>query len=241
MPWKRAWKPTPVFLTGEPHGQRSLTGYSPQDCKELDMTEATQHEHCPQIGLGKTLPWEFAASPYPILYAIPNQTNHVVWCLPVFPSTYQGFVGWEDTVYSSIYFLYVISSVKLFFISLPWMKSSSYLSVLSQNFLLLLIDINSIISKFQTKQILNLSLWPSSNATLVSLWLSPYSHQKETIPFPVSLTFMTDLSFLMARIYYVILCIIYTQLSKLSVNFCKTLLMTWSFNYGISFDPYNDK
>lgn len=128
-----------------------------------------------------------------------------------------------------------------FFISLPWMKSSSYLSVLSQNFLLLLIDINSIISKFQTKQMLNLSLWPSSNATLVSLWLSPYSHKKETIPSPVSLTFMTDLSFLMARIYYVILCILYTQLSKLSVSFCKTLLMTWSFNYGISFDPYNDK
>ena len=52
---------------------------------------------------------------------------------------------------------------------------------------------------------------------------------------------MTDLSFLMARIYYVILCILYTQLSKLSVSFCKTLLMTWSFNYGISFDAYNDK
>lgn len=88
---------------------------------------------------------------------------------------------------------------------------------------------------------LNLSLWPSSNATLVSLWLSPYSHKKETIPSPVSLTFMTDLSFLMARIYYVILCILYTQLSKLSVSFCKTLLMTWSFNYGISFDAYYDK
>ena len=27
-----------------PHGQRSLAGYSPWDCKELDMTEAPQHE-----------------------------------------------------------------------------------------------------------------------------------------------------------------------------------------------------
>ena len=28
-PWKRAWKPTPVFLPREFHGQRSLAGYSP--------------------------------------------------------------------------------------------------------------------------------------------------------------------------------------------------------------------
>jgi len=26
---RRKWKPTPVFLPGEFHGQRSLTGYSP--------------------------------------------------------------------------------------------------------------------------------------------------------------------------------------------------------------------
>ena len=37
----RAWQPTPVFLPGESHGQRSLAGYSLWGCKELDMTEAT--------------------------------------------------------------------------------------------------------------------------------------------------------------------------------------------------------
>ena len=35
------WQPTPVFLPGESHGQRSLAGYSPQDRKQLDVTEAT--------------------------------------------------------------------------------------------------------------------------------------------------------------------------------------------------------
>ena len=30
-----------VFLPGEFHGQRSLMGYSPWGCTELDMTEAT--------------------------------------------------------------------------------------------------------------------------------------------------------------------------------------------------------
>ena len=28
-PWKRKWQPTPVFLPGESHGERSLAGYSP--------------------------------------------------------------------------------------------------------------------------------------------------------------------------------------------------------------------
>ena len=28
IPWRRAWQHTPVFLTGESHGQRSLNGYS---------------------------------------------------------------------------------------------------------------------------------------------------------------------------------------------------------------------
>ena len=26
IPWRRAWQPTPVFLPGESHGQRSLVG-----------------------------------------------------------------------------------------------------------------------------------------------------------------------------------------------------------------------
>ena len=37
--WKRAWQSTPVFLPGEPHGQRSLVGYSSWGHKELDMAE----------------------------------------------------------------------------------------------------------------------------------------------------------------------------------------------------------
>ena len=38
-PLRRDWHPTPVFLPGESHGQRSLAGYSPQGCKESEMTE----------------------------------------------------------------------------------------------------------------------------------------------------------------------------------------------------------
>ena len=39
MPCRREWLPTPVFLPGEFHEQRSLEGYSPWDYKESDTTE----------------------------------------------------------------------------------------------------------------------------------------------------------------------------------------------------------
>ena len=35
IPWGRAGQPTPVFCPGKPHGQRSLVGYSPWDCKHF--------------------------------------------------------------------------------------------------------------------------------------------------------------------------------------------------------------
>ena len=37
--WRKEWLPTPILLPGESHGQRSLVGYSPWVCKELDMTK----------------------------------------------------------------------------------------------------------------------------------------------------------------------------------------------------------
>ena len=37
--WKRKWKPTPVILPEESHGQRSLGGCSPSGHGESDTTE----------------------------------------------------------------------------------------------------------------------------------------------------------------------------------------------------------
>ena len=45
IPWRRKWQPTPVFLPGESHGQRSLVYYSPCGCKELDTTGVTEYAH----------------------------------------------------------------------------------------------------------------------------------------------------------------------------------------------------
>ena len=38
-PWRKKWQPTPVFLLGKSHGQRSLVGYSSWGYKESDTME----------------------------------------------------------------------------------------------------------------------------------------------------------------------------------------------------------
>ena len=43
IPWRRKWQPTPVFLPGESHGQRSLAGYSMGGHTQSDTTKANQH------------------------------------------------------------------------------------------------------------------------------------------------------------------------------------------------------
>ena len=45
--WRRQWLPTPVFLPGESHGERSPVGYSPWGHKELETAERlTLHISC---------------------------------------------------------------------------------------------------------------------------------------------------------------------------------------------------
>ena len=46
IPWRKDWQPSPVFLAGRFHGQRSLVGYSPWGHKESYTTEcAHTHTH----------------------------------------------------------------------------------------------------------------------------------------------------------------------------------------------------
>ena len=44
-PLEKEWQPSPVFLPGESHGQRSLVGYRTRGCKESDTTEVAEHAH----------------------------------------------------------------------------------------------------------------------------------------------------------------------------------------------------
>ena len=49
IPWSRKWQPTPVFLPGEFHVQRSLAGYSPWGPKESDTTERITHTYLDSV------------------------------------------------------------------------------------------------------------------------------------------------------------------------------------------------
>ena len=68
IPWRRKQQPTPVLLPGKSHGQRSLAGYSPWGCKELDRTEhirthAHTHTHL-SFGLNSSLKLKWPLSSF---------------------------------------------------------------------------------------------------------------------------------------------------------------------------------
>ena len=42
--WRRKWQPTPVFLPGKSHGQRSLVGYSPWGRKKKKKKKKKKNE-----------------------------------------------------------------------------------------------------------------------------------------------------------------------------------------------------
>ena len=44
IPWRRKWQPTPVFLPGKFHGQRSLVGYSSWGPKGIGHNLATKQQ-----------------------------------------------------------------------------------------------------------------------------------------------------------------------------------------------------
>ena len=44
IPWGREWQPTPVFLPGKSHGQRSLAGYSQWGCKRVRHNLGTKQQ-----------------------------------------------------------------------------------------------------------------------------------------------------------------------------------------------------
>ena len=62
MPWSWKRQPTPVFMPGESHGQRSLVGYSPWDRRELDKFQQQQLKWClsaffVQFNIANSLMW----------------------------------------------------------------------------------------------------------------------------------------------------------------------------------------
>ena len=73
FPCRRKWQPTPAFLPGESHGQRSLVAYSPWSCKESYTTEVTEHRYTHRQDYEsyfELLDWPFKAPAF--TFAYPN-------------------------------------------------------------------------------------------------------------------------------------------------------------------------
>ena len=45
IPWRRKWQPTPGFLPGESHEQRSLAGWRPWEHKRVRHDAVTKQQH----------------------------------------------------------------------------------------------------------------------------------------------------------------------------------------------------
>jgi len=56
FPWRRKRQPTPVFMPGQSHGQRSFVGYSPWGRKESDTSERLSTRSCTPRGYPESLP-----------------------------------------------------------------------------------------------------------------------------------------------------------------------------------------
>ena len=52
IPWSRKWQPTPVFLSGKFHGQKSLADDSPWGPKRVRRDLATKQQHSTYIHSG---------------------------------------------------------------------------------------------------------------------------------------------------------------------------------------------
>ena len=45
IPWRKKWQPTPVFLPGKSHGQRSLVGYGPWGHERVGHDFVTKQQY----------------------------------------------------------------------------------------------------------------------------------------------------------------------------------------------------
>ena len=83
--WRKKWQPTPVFLPGKSHGQRSLVGYSPWSCKRVKHDLATKEQWLAMM-------WR--------KWVILTIKGHTFFQLRWFPNTFNKSERWPFSVVS---------------------------------------------------------------------------------------------------------------------------------------------
>ena len=107
IPWRRKWQPTPVFLSGKSHGQRSLVGYSPWVAKSqtwLSMHTHTGLHHHPHHRIQVSDMWikDGEEMPFHVLVAAPSRSTNRYQCkrftLPgrLWVYSYMWFAVWSS-------------------------------------------------------------------------------------------------------------------------------------------------
>ena len=96
------WQPTPVFLPGEFHGQRSLVGYSPWGCKESDTTEQlTQTALTIRAFVSKVLSLLFHTLSSFVLAFLPRSKHLIILWLAV--TVHSDLGAQENKICQSLY------------------------------------------------------------------------------------------------------------------------------------------
>ena len=132
IPWRSKWQPTSVFLPGEPHGQRSLAGCSPQGHKRVRHDLATeQQQHTPhqsclflQTVVGQTVTTRWEAPEWGCWGERETPSTYILWTYfwgnfnwmatgPLGPECCWGLLGLEHTEWA-------ISSVIVRNVKMNW-------------------------------------------------------------------------------------------------------------------------
>ena len=79
MPWRREWQPTPAFLLGESHGQRSLAGSSPWGHKRVRHNLMTKQQQTLFIAMHfERIHFSFNISSPPVIFEIGRRGFKVI-------------------------------------------------------------------------------------------------------------------------------------------------------------------
>ena len=143
IPWRRKWQPTPVFLPGESHGQRSLVGYSPRGHKELDTTERL-HSLTPNlliypmplspfgnqlVGYDMLILWRFCFYVHERCWSIVFYIWFVNILLEIFPTVF--IIHWFVVLFScNVLFGFYIKAIPT--LQNEWVRKNSFCFYLLQ-------------------------------------------------------------------------------------------------------------
>ena len=75
--WRRKWQPTPVFLPGESHGQRSLAGYG-QSMGSQTAGQNLETKQPPRPWLTQLSPFHAIVELTPVLCTMPMLAAHIL-------------------------------------------------------------------------------------------------------------------------------------------------------------------